>query len=132
MKLLAATLTCVVVAGATGTSTASASNYSRAKSIVYATFPRDTEAAALRVVACETGGTFSPWSYNSSGASGLFQVLQGNAGRRLYGPPTWDSRSHLGIVIPRGKALFNPWINTKVAYYLSKAGHDWHEWTCQP
>jgi hypothetical protein len=139
---MAAVLTyAVILAGAgqfVGTSTAhsssqnSASSYQRAKKIVYSIFPSDTEAAALRVVGCETGGTYNEWSYNSSGASGYFQILQGNAGRRLYDAPTWDSRSKLGIVIPSGHALFLPWTNTKVAYYLSKGGHDWHEWTCRP
>ena len=101
------------------------SNYEKAKRIVYAVFPDNTQAAALRVVACETGNTFSPWSYNRSGASGYFQVLQGNAGRVLY----YNGER---LVIPAGQALFNPWTNARVALFLSHGGTDWHEWVCRP
>jgi hypothetical protein len=99
--------------------------YAKAKRIIYATFPDSTQDAALRVVACETGNTFSPWSYNRSGASGYFQILQGNAGRVL------DYNGHK-MIIPRGQALFNPWTNAKVALFLSHGGTDWHEWVCRP
>jgi hypothetical protein len=100
-------------------------NYQQAKRIIYATFPDTTQDAALRVVACETGGTYSPWSYNPSGASGYFQVLQGNAGRVLH----YAGRS---LTIPRGNALFLPWTNARVALFLSSGGTDWHEWSCRP
>ncbi len=101
-------------------------NYQQAKRIINATFPDTTQDAALRVVACETGGTYSPWSYNrSSGASGYFQVLQGNAGRVLH---------HAGrtLTIPSGSALFLPWTNARVALFLSHGGTDWGEWSCRP
>jgi len=100
-------------------------NYQKARRIVYAVFPDSTQAAALRVVGCETGYTYSPWSYNASGATGYFQILRGNAGRVLY---------HLGqrLVIPSPPALFLPWTNVRVALFLSHGGTDWREWACRP
>lgn len=101
-------------------------NYAQAKRIVYAVFPDSTQAAALRVVGCETGYTYTPWSYNrSSGASGYFQVLQGNAGRVLY-------YKGQRMTIPSGTALFLPWTNVRVALFLSQGGTNWGEWSCQP
>lgn len=100
--------------------------YSQAKRIIHATFPDSTQEAAMRVVACETGGSYSPWSYNrSSGASGYFQVLQGNAGRVLH-----HGGRHL--TIPSGQRLFLPWTNARVGLFLSHGGTDWGEWSCQP
>jgi Lysozyme like domain len=122
----------VVLGGATGTHTAEArtlSNYERAKRIIYATFPRDTEAAALRVVGCETGDTYSPSSYNSSGASGYFQILTGNHGRTFS---YQGRRFRLNVWTGGRNQLFNPWYNAKAAYYMSSGGHDWDEWTCKP
>ena len=114
-------------------------SYTKASRIVRALFPKQTAAAALRVVNCETGGTYSEWSYNPSGASGYFQILTGNAGRILY--YRWPNGRYEQLTIrgyeklPNGRIvnrLFNPWYNTKVALFLSKGGTDWHEWSCQP
>jgi hypothetical protein len=106
-----------------------ASSYSRAKQIVYSIFPKETAAAAMRVVACETGNTFSPWAYNSSGASGYFQILTGNHGRVF----NYAGQYFRLVVWNQGKnQLFNPWYNTKAAFYMSRGGYDWHEWSCQP
>lgn len=100
--------------------------YEQARRIVFAVFPDSTQDAALRVVGCETGRTYSPWSYNRrSGASGYFQVLQGNAGRVLH------YRGNR-LVIPSGRKLFLPWTNARVALFLSSGGTDWHEWVCKP
>lgn len=99
--------------------------YQQAKRIIYATFPDSTQDAALRVVGCETGHTYAPWSYNRSGASGYFQVLQGNAGRVLH----YNGKT---LTIPSGSKLFLPWTNARVALFLSNGGTDWHEWTCKP
>ena len=98
----------------------------KAKAVIYSTFPKATRDAAFRVVGCETGYSYLPWAYNSSsGASGYFQILQGNAGRVLH--------YHGGtMTIPSGKALFDPWVNARVALFLSRGGTDWHEWSCRP
>jgi hypothetical protein len=139
-------LTVVVVAAfalAVTNSVEGETYYQQAKRIVYATFPADTEAAALRVVGCETGYTYQPWSYNRSGASGLFQVLTGNAGRVLtYRWPNgryerltirgWERVKKHGRVVGSVNRLLEPWYNAKVALFLSKGGHDFHEWSCQP
>lgn len=80
--------------------------------VIYRVFPASTEDAAYRVAYCETGGTMDPYARNASGASGLFQLM----------PIHW-----------RGK--FNPFnalANTRFAYRLSKGGHDWSAWVCQP
>lgn len=111
-------------------------NWQKANRIIRAVFPDSTENAALRVVACETGGTFSPWSFNrSSGASGYFQVLQGNAGRVLKYDKTWPGAEkeagHM-LIIPSGSRLFNPWLNARVALFLSHGGTNWGEWSCKP
>ena len=107
-------------------SASSESYYAQAKRIINATFPDSTQEAAMRVVSCETGGSYSPWSYNrSSGATGYFQVLQGNAGRVLY----YGGKR---LVIPSGNKLFLPWTNARVGLFLSRGGTDWHEWVCQP
>ena len=100
-------------------------NYQKAHRIVCTVFPKATCEAAMRVVYCETGGTYTEWSYNRSGASGYFQVLQGNAGRVLY---------YKGerLVIPSGTRLFLPWTNARVALFLSNGGTDWSEWVCKP
>lgn len=72
-------------------------------------------AQALRVVRCETGGTFSPWAVGDHGASrGLFQI----------------NEAHWGWV--NEKRLFEPAYNTLIAYRLSRGGTDWRHWTCRP
>lgn len=108
-----------------GRQTAGETSYEKARRIINAVFPDATQAAALRVVGCETGGTYDEWASNIEGASGWFQVLQGNAGRVLY----YRGRT---LVIPSGARLFLPWTNTRVALFLSHGGTDWREWQCKP
>jgi len=119
----------VVVAVLVIANRADASYYTQARKVVYSTFPASTAAAALRVVGCETGHTYLPWSYNSSGASGLFQVLTGNAGRTLR----YNGQRLTIVAWYHGQnLLFNPWYNARVALFLSHGGTDWGEWECQP
>lgn len=91
----------------------------RWRGLVQAHFGPTTTDAALRVMACESGG--NPDAYNSSsGASGLFQHLQ------RY----WDARSDAagwGDVSP-----FDPPANVAVAAWLSNRGADWSHWVCKP
>jgi hypothetical protein len=105
------------------------SNYTKAKSIVYAVFPKSTRAAALRVVGCETGYSYSTKSYNSSGASGYFQILTGNDGRVFKNPATGKAW-RLDVWNGKLNRLFDPWYNVLAAWYMSNAGRDWHEWSC--
>jgi hypothetical protein len=73
---------------------------------------RDEE---LRVVGCETGGTFNPWARNRrSGAAGYFQVI---------------ARWHPWVNLRR---LFEPFYNARVAYRISHGGRDWSAWECKP
>ena len=101
-------------------------NCIKAQRVIYTVFPRHTQQDAMRVSSCETGRTYNRWATNdSSGTAGLFQVHPGNVGRFVR----WGDRH---IVI--GHQLYNSWVNTKVALYLSKGGTDWQEWdgVCQP
>ena len=99
--------------------------YQQAKRIVYAVFPDNTQQAALRVVGCETGGTYSPGAYNpSSAATGYFQILQGNAGRTFR-------YKNMRFTI-KARKLWQPWHNAAAAFWLSHGGRDWHEWSCRP
>lgn len=99
--------------------------YAKAKRIVYAVFPASTEAAALRVVGCETGYSYSPWSRNrSSGALGWFQFIPGNHGRFI-------SFGRFSMKIDYNR-MYQPWYATRAAWILSQGGTDWGEWVCQP
>ena len=129
-------LTILLISGVVGTNTAEAkstasrpSAYEKAKRIVYAVFPQATEAAALRVVGCETGYTYYERSYNSSGASGYFQILTGNHGRVFKYA---GKKFRLNVWNQGRNRLFDSWYNTRAAYFMSAGGYDWHEWTCQP
>jgi hypothetical protein len=83
--------------------------------VVYSVFPKATAPAALRVVGCETGGTFNPWARNRrSGAAGYFQVI---------------ARWHPWVNLRR---LFEPFSNARVAYRISHGGRDWSAWECKP
>lgn len=65
---------------------------------------------------CESGG--NPSAHNPSGASGLFQVMPGWAGKfeAVTGSPYYDGR-------------FDAAANTKFAAWLQ--GTDgWHHWVC--
>jgi hypothetical protein len=108
-----------IVATNTAQATKTESNYAKAKKIIYAVFSQSTEAYALKIAGCETGYTYSKWSTGSQGERGWFQIHPSNAGRYLPG---------FGSI--NFNRLYNPWYNTKVAYYMSHHGHSWSEWTC--
>jgi hypothetical protein len=82
----------------------------RMASIVY----RVDYSMLVRKASCESGGTFSQYSYNPSGASGLFQFL----------PSTWAST-------PFGREdVFNGYINALAAGWMHAQGRG-GEWVCQ-
>jgi Lysozyme like domain len=89
------------------------SNYARARAAVCDVFGKHC-AAALRVVRCETGGTFSPWATGSAGERGIFQIHPVHFG--------WLDERRLWI----------PRYNARIAFRLSHGGHDWSAWTCRP
>jgi hypothetical protein len=91
-----------------------ANAYTRARHVIYTVFPPATAPAALRVVRCETGGTFNPRARNRSGASGLFQVI---------------ARWHPWV---NARRLFDPDYNAKVALRISHGGTTWDAWECRP
>lgn len=74
---------------------------------------------ALRVARCESG--FDPRAVGRAGERGIFQIH----------PIHW--RGPKGLVRLMGidpAALFDPVVNTEVAYKLSRGGTDWSAWTC--
>jgi hypothetical protein len=69
---------------------------------------------ALRVVSCETGGTFDPRAVGRAGERGLFQIHP----------------VHFGSLDER--RLFEPLYNSRFAFRLSRGGRDWSHWACRP
>jgi hypothetical protein len=67
-----------------------------------------------RKAECETGGSFSPTSYNPSGASGLFQFL----------PSTWASTPFARF------SIWSPYANALAAGWMHENGRG-GEWVCQ-
>lgn len=67
---------------------------------------------AMRVIHCETGGTYSVFARNGQ-YLGLFQM--GSYARGRYGHG------------------WNPWIQAKAAArYFFASGRDWSPWACKP
>lgn len=95
------------------------SPYMLAKHIVYSIFPSHAAPTALRIVGCETGGTYSKWAHNSlTDVRGYFQIQNEWIGETLY----YNGRS---ITVQNN--LYDPWYNTLVALYLSHGDNfDWH------
>ena len=71
-------------------------------------------ATLWRKARCETGGTFSPWAHNPSGASGLFQFL----------PSTWASTPYAQL------SIWSPYANALAAGWMHTHGRG-GEWSCQ-
>ena len=71
--------------------------------------------AAINVASCESG--LNPGAYNSSGASGVFQIM----------PGTWAGTSEAGA------SPFNAYANIVAAHQIFvRDGYSWGEWTCKP
>lgn len=92
-----------------------------ARSLVETYFPPWAVNDAMKVVGCETGWTFNPWSKNRrSGASGLFQHM----------PRYWSARSSAAGF---GDAnIFDPEANVAVAAWLWGQTETWRHWSCKP
>jgi hypothetical protein len=70
---------------------------------------------AMRVVRCETGGTYSPWARNGQYVN-IFQM--GYHERLTYG---WHVAGD------------SPWLAAHAAWrYFVASGYSWRAWTCQP
>ena len=70
--------------------------------------------SAMRVVACETGGTYDRRAVGGAGERGLFQIHPVHFG--------W---------LDEGR-LFERRYNARIAFRLSRGGRDWRPWTCRP
>jgi hypothetical protein len=71
-------------------------------------------APAMRVVGCETGGTYYARSLGRAGERGLFQIHP----------------VHFRTFDPR--RLFERLYNARAAFRLSRGGRDWSAWSCRP
>ena len=91
---------------------ADASPYTRARAAVCQVFTPC--APAMRVVRCETGGTYDARARGGAGERGLFQIHP----------------VHFGWVDER--RLYEPLYNARIAYRLSRGGTSWRAWTCRP
>lgn len=92
-----------------------------ARMLVAKHFPAWAVEAAMRVVGCETGYTYDPWSKNRySGASGLFQHM----------PRYWSERSTKAGW--GGWSIFDPEANVAVAAWLWGQTGTWRHWSCKP
>jgi len=67
-----------------------------------------------RVAGCETGGTFNPRAYNSSGASGLFQFM----------PSTFASTPYAAF------SIWSPYASAMAAGFMFAHGRG-GEWACR-
>jgi soluble lytic murein transglycosylase-like protein len=74
--------------------------------LVASIFPAESVDAALRVIACESGGNAN--ATGAAGERGLFQVH----------PIHWDSS-------------YDPEANVRAALRIS-GGYSWNAWTCKP
>lgn len=89
--------------------------------VVATYFPEHKVAEGVRVIECETGGTYDPSIPNRADgrALGLWQFLP------QWGDGTWTN--------PYGPFdRTDPWASTRVAAWLSKSGEDWGHWECKP
>ena len=86
------------------------------RSVVSIWFGPRTE-AALRVMACESGGNKFA-QHPGSKASGLFQFL----------PSTWHWLTGQDSM----NGVWDGARNTEMAWRLSEGGTDWSQWVCQP
>jgi hypothetical protein len=114
LALIGALILALGVASCSAPSASSATSpRARAKAVVCDVFGSRC-AAAMRVVACETGGTFDPHAVGDAGERGLFQIHPVHFGRLDAG------------------RLFERRYNALFAYRLSRGGRDWSAWTCKP
>lgn len=116
MKLLASLAAASTFCGVAFADT----NYAVAKKIVNQRFSQSSQALMLKVVGCETGQKYNSDAYNSSGATGYFQILQSHDG-------TTYSYNGISVTVDRNR-LFNPRYNTLVAYVMSHDGKDLSPW----
>lgn len=91
--------------------TSAQANYAQSVKAIRAVFGSYSD-QAIRVVRCETGGTFSTTAQNGQ-YRGLFQM--GSWERRTYG--------HSSTAIGQAKAAWR---------YFVASGKDWSPWQCKP
>lgn len=93
-------------------------------SLVAKYWPSELQAWAMRIIECETGGTFDPYSYNpSSGAAGLFQFLRS----------TWDNGPAPALGLPSywTGAPYNAEWNIQAAAWLYANWGGTSQWSCK-
>jgi soluble lytic murein transglycosylase-like protein len=109
-RILAVSLTVLAVALAAA-APASSNPRSYNISVIRSVFGANAS-SALRVAHCES--RYNSRAVGSAGERGLFQIH-----------PVHRSWVNWG-------AMFNPWVNARAAYRLSRGGTNWSHWTCKP
>lgn len=80
------------------------------------------EAEAVRVVDCETGGTWDPGAVSPTNDHGLFQINQ-----------RWHRAEFERVTGQPWSAVYEPFWNARYARHLyDSTGGNWRHWTCQP
>jgi len=101
----------VVLGGATGQTAQASSineNYRSAYRAVCFYFKQNC-ATAMRIVKCETGGTYTPWSANGQ-YLGIFQMGSSERARYGHGNNVW-AQAKAAYAYYRDAGGFGPWLN---------------------
>ena len=110
-KLTLTVILLVVLGGATGQTAQATSNYQQALQAVCYYFGANC-ATAMRIVRCETGGTYSPWASNGQ-YLGIFQMGSSERARYGHGNNVWaQAKAAYAYYKVAG---FGPWLNYEPA-----------------
>lgn len=90
----------------------------RWRPLVVSIFPAFAVETAMRIMWCESRG--DPNATGAAGERGLFQIM-----------PYWH-QPKADALFGSGANLYDPHINTVVAFVISDGGNNWNAWTCQP
>jgi len=106
-KLTLTVFLLVVLGGATGQTAQATSNYQQALRAVCYYFGANC-ATAMRIVKCETGGTYAPWAQNGQ-YLGIFQMGASERATFGYGSNVWaQAKAAYAYYKVAG---FGPWLN---------------------
>jgi hypothetical protein len=111
-KLTLTVFLLVVLGGATGQAAQATSNYQQALRAVCYYFGANC-ATAMRIVKCETGGTYSPWSANGQ-YLGIFQMGSNERATFGHGNNVWAqakaAKAYFDAEVKSGHNGFDPWL----------------------
>lgn len=109
MRKLTLTVLLLAMTGQTAQADSSRSNYVSAQKAVCFYFGPNC-GMAMKIVKCETGGTYAPWSANGQ-YRGIFQM--GSSERATYGDGNnvWAQAKAAFAYFKAGNYSFDPWLN---------------------